>query len=88
MNKEINEFDRMIIGVREWAFKTVLGDPWVGLNWTEDRCSHSDEEKKIKDRTTEQLFETAKKLEEYVMKGIEDSKGFRPEPGYFGKEKS
>ena len=87
MDKNINDNDRIIIGVREWAFQTVLSDPWCGHNWEEDRLSR-DEAKK---RTTEDLLATAKKLEEYVLRDIGQS-AFKPDPRllsprHFPKEK-
>lgn len=70
MDKKINDDDRIIIGVREWSFTTVLTDPWCGRNWTEDRVNCFNEGKK--ERTTEQLLGTAKELEKYVLRGIVD----------------
>ena len=32
MDKNISNNDRIIIGVREWAVQTVLGDKWIGTN--------------------------------------------------------
>jgi len=69
MDKNINDNDRIVIGVREWAFKTVLSDPYCGQNWEEDRVGR-DEAKK---RTTESLLGTAAKLEEFVLRDIGNS---------------
>ena len=52
MNKEINELDRMIVGVREWAVQETA----EGLGFVE----------------VDSLLECAKKLEEYVLRGIKD----------------
>jgi len=68
MDKNIIDDDRIIIGVREWAFKTVLSDPWCGHNWEMDRV----DKKEASKRTTKDLLETAKKLEKYVLGGIKD----------------
>ena len=63
MNKEINELDRMTVGVREWAVDSIwtkgMGlDRWlVGAG-------------KIPD--TKIVLEEAAKLEEYVLRGIKD----------------
>ena len=61
MNKEINELDRLTVGVREWAVETVfkLGmglDRWLIQG------------NKVPD--TKIVLEEATKLEEYVLGGI------------------
>jgi len=56
MNKEINEFDRIVIGVREWAFKTVLSDPWCGCNWEMDRTGREEAKKRTTGDLLKQLL--------------------------------
>ena len=60
MNKEINDNDRIIIGVREWALRETLRsiDPWI----------HPDR-KEIKEDAGK-VIGFAQKLEEYVLGGI------------------
>ena len=61
MDKQTNELDRIIIGVREWAIQTVLGDKWIEGNLVKD----------VRDGgTTESMVKIAKELEEYVLGGI------------------
>jgi len=61
MDKYINDEDRIVIGVREWAIQTVLGDKWIESNLVKD----------VRDRgTTESVVKIAEELEEYVLGGI------------------
>lgn len=61
MNKEINEFDRIIIGVREWAVgETLRQGHFVGQG-------------------VDTATDYALKLEEYVLRGIKEDKGFMPD---------
>lgn len=73
MDKNID--GRIIIGVREWAFKTVLSDPYCGQKWDVDRVPKSDkstnwETQYPTNRTTDDLLRVAGKLEKYVLGGI------------------
>jgi len=77
MDKTINitDVDRLIVGVREWAFQTVLSDPYCGQKWEEDRVPRQDKSTNWKvqyptDRTTDDLIKVAQKLEKYVLGGI------------------
>ena len=75
MNKEIDEFDRVKVGVREWAFQTVLSDPYCGQKWDVDRKMRQDKSTNFEilyptDRTTDDLLTVAKKLEKYVLEDI------------------
>jgi hypothetical protein len=63
MDKNINELDRLIVGVREWAVETVMGDKWVGRNLVKEAQ---------KTENTSAIVETATKLEEYVLRGLID----------------
>ena len=58
MDKNINDNDRIIIGVREWALQTVLGDKWVGRNLVEEAKETGN---------TKAIVETATELEGYVL---------------------
>ena len=61
MYKEINEFDRMIVGVREWAVETIFR---LGLEvdrWLTEPGEMPD---------TKIVLEEATKLEKYVLKDI------------------
>ena len=61
MNKEINEFDRIVIGVREWSVKTVF-ELGMGMDrWMAEGVILPD---------TPVVLEEAAKLEEYVLRGI------------------
>ena len=69
MYKEINELDRMTIGVREWAVETILTK---GIE--ADRWYQSD-----KIPNTEVVCKLATKLEEYVVGEIGKKPSFQPE---------
>ena len=71
MDKEINDKDRIIIGVREWAVDSVFMKGF-GL----DRWLLSDERSKKIDAGV--VVKIAKTLEEYVLRDI-ISKPFQPE---------
>ena len=60
MDKNINDNDRIIIGVREWAIGETLKslDPWLNPNARE-----------VKDNVGK-VVEYAKGLEEYVLREI------------------
>ena len=63
MNKDINELDRLTVGVREWAVETIfrLG---LGLDrWLVKSGEVPD---------TKIVLEEATKLEKYVLNGIID----------------
>jgi len=60
MDKEINELDRIVIGVREWAVVTVFSKGLEADRW----LNHE----KIPDAKV--VCELAKNLEEYVLTGI------------------
>lgn len=62
MDKNINDEDRIVIGVREWAVETVLGDKWVGTNLVKQKGKG----------VTKDIVEAAAKLEEYVLRGVAD----------------
>ena len=59
MNKEINELDRMIIGVREWALQQILDEAW---------------KRREAARDLDEAIAEAKKLEEYVLRDIPANK--------------
>jgi len=62
MDKNINDNDRIIIGVREWAIEqTVREDMWKWLPLTN---------KEIYD--LDSILEVAMKLEEHVLRDIKD----------------
>lgn len=74
MNKEINEFDRMTIGVREWAIERVLCEESL---W-EDAATFP----KIREDVGI-ILEAAGKLEEFVLGDIkEEPRGFLPDTKY------
>ena len=60
MDKNINDNDRIIIGVREWAVQEVL-------NWNDGVLLGEDKIKR-----TDILTGIAQKLEEYVLRDIKD----------------
>lgn len=70
MNKEINEQDRIIIGVREWAVQEVIKDGLEMDKWLsyERRGNPID---------AVYVCEVAQKLEGYVLRDI-ISKPFQP----------
>ena len=61
MDKNINDHDRIIIGVREWAIQTAAGDFFVDTNLIEAIR---------KTRCAKPIIEMATALEEYVLGGI------------------
>ena len=61
MNKEINELDRMIIGVREWAIQTAVGDPFIDRNLAKGVREGG---------STKELLKVAGELEEFVIREI------------------
>ena len=63
MDKNISDNDRIVIGVREWAIQTVLGDKWLETNLV----------KEIREGgSTKVLLEMASRLGSYVLGGIKD----------------
>ena len=62
MNKEINELDRMTIGVREWAVETILTKGLEMDRWLRPESPPN----------TGTVCELATQLEEYVLRGIKD----------------
>ena len=79
MDKNINDNDRIIIGVREWAVDSVFTKGF-GL----DRWLITEED--VKKINAKVIVEIAKELEEYVLRDVGQS-GFKPSPNYFRKEK-
>ena len=63
MNKNINDNDRIIIGVREWAVDSVFTKGFGLDRWLQD----DEHTKKINAGV---VVELAAKLEGYVLKGI------------------
>jgi len=61
MDKNISDNDRIVIGVREWAIQTALGDKWVGMNLVAETRTTGE---------TNILRRIAAELEEYVLGGI------------------
>jgi len=61
MNKNINDNDRIIIGVREWAVETIFR---LGMGM--DRWLHNEDAMP----DTKTVLEEATKLEEYVVREI------------------
>jgi len=63
MNKEINDIDRMIIGVREWAVETTLRNTteWANPNTGGYAPSAGN------------VVGYAKELEKYVLGGIKET---------------
>ena len=77
MYKEINEFDRMIIGVREWAVENAsrsIRDEVAGKLGVEGELGV--------EGGPITFMGMAKAFEEFVLRGIERDRGFMPDKAH------